>query len=81
MEHPVVNLEKKGNHIPLIYYEDKNCPCIDCLCIPICKQKSDFDLFEDCKLLSKYCTYGTIDNLLKTIDRIFGSSRYSDYVA
>jgi hypothetical protein len=67
--------------ITFTQYEDKNCPCIDCLCTPICKQKSDYHLFGDCKLLSEYCTYDTIDNLLKTIDKIFGSTRYSDYTA
>jgi hypothetical protein len=30
------------------------CPCKDCICIPICRNKDYVDLFNDCYLLDKY---------------------------
>jgi len=33
---------------------DKKFPCIDCICIPICRHKQYMDLFNDCILLKKY---------------------------
>ena len=30
------------------------CPCIDCVCMPICRHKSYMHLFENCKLLHRW---------------------------
>lgn len=31
-----------------------DCPCIDCVCIPICRNKLYGYLFSDCMLLKRY---------------------------
>ena len=30
------------------------CPCKDCVCIPICRNKDYVDLFKDCYLVDEY---------------------------
>jgi len=34
--------------------EKPNCPCKDCLCVSICRQKMYNDLIASCKLIRKY---------------------------
>lgn len=29
-------------------------PCINCVCVPICRHKSYHNLYQDCKLLADY---------------------------
>ena len=37
----------------------EHCPCIKCICKPICKHKSYTHLFKECILLSRYISnYG-----------------------
>lgn len=31
-----------------------NCPCDECLCLPICRHKHVHQLFRECKLLQRY---------------------------
>ena len=31
-----------------------NCPCIDCVCVAICRNKLYYDLFKFCDLIRKY---------------------------
>jgi len=31
------------------------CPCEDCICISICKNKQIYYLFHDCSLITNYC--------------------------
>jgi len=33
---------------------NKKCPCENCICIVICKQKSYINLLSECSTLSKY---------------------------
>jgi hypothetical protein len=45
------------------------CPCIDCICIPMCRNKTYTDLLTDCILIENYrSTNG--DNRIKTIEHI-----------
>jgi hypothetical protein len=32
----------------------RKCPCINCICVPICKHKEYTDVFEKCSLLLAY---------------------------
>ena len=31
-----------------------NCPCYNCICVPVCKHKSFHNLYFNCSLLSVY---------------------------
>lgn len=31
-----------------------NCPCYDCICIPICRHKTYTHLFGDCSMITSY---------------------------
>ena len=33
---------------------DIECPCKECICLPICRYKRYYQLFEDCKLVRDY---------------------------
>jgi hypothetical protein len=33
---------------------NKECPCKNCICIPICRHKMYMQLFKDCCLVKKY---------------------------
>jgi len=51
------------------------CPCENCICVPICRQKLYFTLFMDCCLVNKYAKeYNGDDNKrLETIQNIIQS--------
>lgn len=52
------------------------CPCEDCLCIPICRNKMYFELFNDCSLIHKYIE--TYDNYrLQTTQKILSPQWWS----
>jgi hypothetical protein len=34
--------------------KSKEFPCIDCLCVSVCKHKSELNLFRDCGLVFTY---------------------------
>lgn len=38
------------------------CPCEDCLCVPICRHKNYFSLFNSCRLIDKYVKRSGDDN-------------------
>jgi hypothetical protein len=38
------------------------CPCENCLCVPICRNKLYFTLFSDCCLICKYVKITDNDN-------------------
>ena len=38
----------------IIKTKTSDCPCINCLCIPVCRHKSYTVLFRQCKLLINY---------------------------
>jgi len=72
------------------------CPCEDCICIPVCKQKSFYKLFRDCIYLRIYepayavtnrndiSRLQAINDILKSEawNYVFSSSKsnYSDHV-
>jgi hypothetical protein len=50
-----------------------NCPCIKCICLPICGGKSFDILMRDCSLVHDYYYFGTtlkFDDRLKNIVNI-----------
>lgn len=57
-----MNMESKSN-------EPDICPCIDCILIPICRNKTYTDLLTDCILIENYRSTNGI-NRIKTIQRI-----------
>jgi hypothetical protein len=45
------------------------CPCLNCVCIPICRNKNINYLFDDCSLIRKYIV--DYDNIfLRRSDRM-----------
>ena len=34
--------------------KEVKCPCQDCLCVPVCRNKSFFDLIANCKYIKEY---------------------------
>ena len=52
-----------------------NCPCEDCLCVPICRHKGYFKLMNDCSLINKYTS--SYDNKhLRVADKILQSTQW-----
>ncbi len=48
-----------------------SCPCEDCLCVPICRNKFYFTLFSDCSLITKYAKVdNNNDNKLQITQKI-----------
>jgi hypothetical protein len=41
---------------------NNKCPCVECICKPICEGKSFSDLMGSCKLVSKYYYMGETEN-------------------
>ena len=36
------------------------CPCIDCICIPVCRNREYWQLFKNCSLIEEYIpNYGS----------------------
>jgi len=58
-------------------------PCINCLCVALCEQKSWFKRFDDCILLDRYCNEN-FDNPISFVycyrKRIKGGDKDSLYI-
>lgn len=48
-----------------------NCPCHNCICVPVCRLKEYFHLVDDCALLLKLLYRGII------IDTVYRRDDYS----
>ena len=35
-----------------------NCPCENCICLPVCRHKKYSRLFKDCSLIKEYIPFG-----------------------
>jgi len=42
------------------------CPCIDCLCLPMCRNKSYQTLFEECSIIDEYAKREATNHLRQT---------------
>ena len=57
-----------------------SCPCKDCICVPICKNKGYMRLFEDCILLRIYePRYYDPPRHLKKIRNIHGAIKSNEW--
>ena len=36
--------------------KEKECPCVDCICMPICRHKHFIDLTVECELIDNFTT-------------------------
>jgi len=42
---------------------NKHCPCVDCVCIAICRLKRYIRLINDCRLITDYMKWDRISQL------------------
>ena len=54
-----------------------NCPCENCICLPVCKHKKYYNLFTDCSLIKKYIPFGNRDReYLYQLEEIMKPTRW-----
>ena len=59
-----------------------NCPCENCVCLPVCRHKEYYNLFKNCSLIKEYIPdyniiYKRNKEYVYKLDEIMNPTRWS----